>query len=144
MKNLFSMLVLVICGLLIGFGFNSIEASPTQHSSVIIAQKEKVAEIYSINKIIVKDTAQNAGLCDTCHTSYKSAIIENRIMANQISAQNYRMSEIIQRNETEISRLENVAVGLVKLRKKYELDLANIERRNQENKIFYSHAQFRN
>jgi len=143
MKNLFSLVLFVVLGLLIGSCITSIEAS-SNASQTANSPKGKVTAIYAINQGIQKDTIGNAGLCDTCHTSYKSAIIENRILSNQISAQNYKMSEIIQKNEVEIAKLELVAGNLVKLRKRYELDIANIEKRMQNDKIFYTHAQPRN
>ncbi len=140
MKNLFSFMLVIFFGLLLGLVFNTIEASSIESQNQK-TPKQKVEAISKINRLIVKDTVNNAGLCDTCHTSYKTAIIENRILANQISAQNYAMSEIIKRNEAEISRLEMTAGVLVGLRKKYEVDISNIKVRMQNNKIFYSHAQ---
>ena len=143
MKNLFSFVLFLVLGLLIGSCITSIEAS-SNASQAANSPKGKVTAIYAINQGIQQDTLNNAGLCDTCHTSYKSAIIENRILSNQISEQNYKMSQIIQKNEIEISKLELVAGNLVKLRKRYELDIANIEKRMQNDKIYYTHAQPRN
>ena len=75
--------------------------SPSRESATISIQKDSVGDsIYSkiasmniLTQSINKINEKQNGVCDTCVTGYKSGIIENRLVAEQLSKETFELRD---------------------------------------------------
>lgn len=90
----------------------------------LAVQLQKTNQI-AVMREEVENVAQNQfGVCDTCVTGFKSVIIENRLLANELAKQNLRMKQILDSNEVELQKIQTLHAANRKTRQDYELRYA--------------------
>ena len=109
------------------FSFTGVDSPRETKKNVVgfnaIPSIEKFNSVTKLrNELFAIDSIQ-AGVCDTCYSSVTGVIIENRIMVEKISRQNYEMQELIISNENQLNRLKmcNTKMAFILLRSKNEL-----------------------
>ena len=119
-------------GLFVGFAlfsFTGVDTPKETKKNAVglnsIASIEKFNSVTKLrNELFAIDSIQ-AGICDTCFSSVTGVIIENRILVEKISRQNYEMQELIISNENQLNRLKlfNAKMDFILLRSKNELSI---------------------
>ncbi|MFC0182748.1 hypothetical protein ACFFJX_27625 [Pseudarcicella hirudinis] len=98
-----------------------VKKHPSAVKTTDIAQHvKKVLQIKKLREEIEQVNQNSFGVCDTCVTGYKAVLIENRLLANQLSEQNRKMKIAIDSNEAEIRKIQNLYSRNKKLRLEYE------------------------
>lgn len=94
MKGLLVLLVSIVSSfiVLLGIDTKNQETTVALDTTSVYAISKMRSEVDSINTNL-------GGICDTCITAYKAVIVENRMLANELSAQNYEMQQIIEKNK---------------------------------------------
>ncbi|MDR6564668.1 MULTISPECIES: hypothetical protein [unclassified Arcicella] len=100
-------------------------ATTVHHAPTDLAVKLQKTNQIAVMRKEVENVAQNQfGVCDTCVTGYKSVIIENRLLANELAKQNLRMKQILDSNEVELQKIQTLHSTNRKTRQDYELRYA--------------------
>lgn len=66
----------------------------------------KIVKIANMRVRLDSIDVYSAGLCDTCVAGFRSAVVENRLLAKRLSEQNFELQELIQKNDSTIAALK--------------------------------------
>lgn len=108
------------------FGLSKISDKPLEEvRKSYQVDSGKVSQISALRNEVSKVEKEQFGVCDTCVASYRSTIVENRILATELVKQNTRMQAVIDSNNAEIEKMQNALNQTRQKRKRYENILAS-------------------
>lgn len=107
MKNIFKFLGVFLLGAMAFLSINafSVDGSNTPQSDVML-HLSNVKKIESVHDAIVKLDTTQLSICDTCFTSYVSAIQENRALAVRLTTENEKLGKAIFMVKSKTKELE--------------------------------------
>lgn len=130
MKSIYSLLFafMVFVGLcattIIVDGCQQTVATNTDNRKESSIYLDKTKQVTDLRKEVAEIENRQFGVCDTCVTGFRSVIIQNRMLANELAKQNVRMKKTLDSNEAEIRKLESLHTRNKKYRQDYELRYA--------------------
>ncbi len=125
MKSTFSLLMLLfsIVSSLAIISCQQVNSKPTENKA-LVKNIENVKAITKMGDELKRIDADQLGICDTCVAGFKSAIFENRLLAQELVKQNIRMKQALDSNNVEIQKIQDLHALNKKRREGYEIRYA--------------------